>query len=86
MLSLWVKLSSLSSSAGASTIDCTHAVRWADATNDAILDPVWEHSFSKMQFLNTKIYFSHDITVVYNALVFEYNSIQYIKVFRKNFS
>jgi hypothetical protein len=29
----------VSLSAGASTIDCTHAVRWADATNDdAILN------------------------------------------------
>jgi hypothetical protein len=36
-------------------------------------------------FSNTKVYFSHDITAVYNALVFEYNNIQYIKVFGKYF-
>jgi hypothetical protein len=41
--------------------------------------------FSNYSFSNTKVYFSHDITIVYNASVFEYNSIQYIKVFEKNF-
>jgi hypothetical protein len=41
--------------------------------------------FPNCSFLNTKVYFSYDITIVYNASVFEYNSIQYIKVFGKNF-
>jgi hypothetical protein len=41
--------------------------------------------FLNCSFLNTKVYFSHDITTVYNTSVFEYNSIQYIKVFGKNF-
>ena len=41
--------------------------------------------FPNCSFSNTKVYFSHDITTVYNASVFEYNSIQYIKVFGKNF-
>jgi hypothetical protein len=41
--------------------------------------------FPNCSFSNTKVYFSYDITVVYNASVFEYNSIQYIKVFGKNF-
>jgi hypothetical protein len=39
--------------------------------------------FSNCSFSNTKVYFSHYITIVYNASVFEYNSIQYIKVFGK---
>jgi hypothetical protein len=41
--------------------------------------------FLNCSFSNTKVYFSHDITTVYNTSVFEYNSIQYIKVFEKNF-
>jgi hypothetical protein len=41
--------------------------------------------FLNCSFSNTEVYFSHNITTVYNNSVFEYNSIQYIKVFGKNF-
>jgi hypothetical protein len=41
--------------------------------------------FTNCSFSNAKVYFNQYITTVYNTSVFEYNSIQYIKVFGKNF-